>query len=170
VYLVVSIAIPREIPFDAGVIAGGLSIAVLGSLVFQRAMPWIVRAALYVGSTCLMYYGEVYPRSAVTDLLTPVNVGMAVLAVLVLLTIRFAGEDRFQTTPLDYLIVLLAGAMPFLPEMTVGTVPVGLLAAKLIVLFFAFELLLHMRTTAVTRLGLVSLVSLGGVMLRAWWP
>lgn len=169
-YLVGSIAIPREIPFDAGAIAGGLLLAVLGSLVFQRAMPWVVRAALYVGSTCLMYYGEVFPRSAMTDLLTPVNAGVAVLAVLVLLTIRFAGEDRFQTTPLDYLIVLLAGVMPFLPEMTVGGVPVGLLAAKLIVLFFAFELLLHMRSTAVIRLGLVSLVTLGGVLLRAWWP
>lgn len=170
VYLVGSIAIPREIPFDAGLIAGGLVLALLGSLVLQRATPWVVRAALYVGSTCLMYYGEVFPRTMMTDLLAPVNVGMAVLAVLVLLTIRFAGEDRFQTTPLDYLIVLLAGAMPFLPGMTVGDVPVGLLAAKLIVLFFAFELLLHMRASAVIRLGLVSLVTLAGVMLRAWWP
>ena len=59
-----------------------------------------------------------------------------------MLTIRFAGTDRFQTTPLDYLIVSLAVVMPFLPEMTVGTVPVSLLAAKLIVLFFFF------RTTA----------------------
>jgi len=168
-YLVGSIAIPREIPSDAGLIAGVLLIAVLGSLVFQRATPWIVRAALYVGSTCLMYYGEVFPRTVAADLLTPVNVGMAFLAVLVLLTIRFAGEDRFQTTPLDYLIVFLAGVMPFLPEMTVGDVPVGLLAAKLIVLFFAFELLLHMRSSAVTRLGMVSLAMLGGVLLRAWW-
>lgn len=170
VYLVGSIAIPREIPSDAGLIAGGLLIAVLGSLVLQCAMPWVVRAALYVGSTCLMYYGEVFPRTVATDLLTPVNVGMALLAVLVFLAIRFAGEDRFQTTPLDYLIVLLAGAMPFLPGMTVGDVPVGPLTAKLIVLFFAFELLLHLRSTAVIRLGLVSLVTLGGVLLRAWWP
>lgn len=170
VYLIGSIAIPREIPSDAGLIAGGLAVAVLGSLLLQRATPWIVRAGLYIGSTCLMYYGEVLPRTVATDLLTPINAGMALLAVLVLLTIRGAGEDRFQTTPLDYLIVLLAGAMPFLPGMTVGDVPVGPLTAKLIVLFFAFELLLHMRSTAVIRLGLVSLVTLGGVMLRAWWP
>lgn len=169
VYLVVSIAIPREIPSDAGLIAGGLAIAVLGSLVLQRATPWMVRAALYVGSTCLMYYGDVFPRTAATDLLTPVNAGVAGLAVLVLLTLRGAGEDRFQTTPLDYLIVLLAGALPFLPEMTVGGVPVGSLTAKLIVLFFAFELLLHMRSSAVTRLGLVSLAMLCGILLRAWW-
>jgi len=170
VYLAGAIAVPREIPSEAGLIAGGLLFAVLGSLVLQRATPWVVRAALYVGSTCLMYYGEVFPRTVMTDLLTPGNAAVALLAVLVLLTIRFSGEDRFQTTPLDYLIVLLAGAMPFLPEMTVGDVPVGLLAAKLIVLFFAFELLLFMRSTAVIRLGLVSLVMSGGILLRAWWP
>ncbi len=170
VYLVGSIAIPREIPLDAGLIAGGLAIAVLGSLLLRCATPWVVRAALYIGSTCLMYYGDLFPRTAVADVLTPVNVGMAVLAVLVVLTIRLAGEAQFQTTPLDYLIILLAGVMPFLPEMTVGNLPMGLLAAKLIVLFFSFELLMHMHSSAVTRLGLVSLAMLGGVMLRAWWP
>jgi UDP-GlcNAc:undecaprenyl-phosphate GlcNAc-1-phosphate transferase len=45
----------------------------------------------------------------------------------------------------------------------------GLLTAKLIVLFFSFELLLNLRSSAVVRLGVVSLVMLAGVMVRAWW-
>ncbi len=169
-YLIGSIAAPREIPVDAGVIAGVLALAVLISFFLPSANLWAVRAALYIGSTCLMYYGDLFPRQILMQVATPMNLGVAVLAILVVLAIRLVGEERFQTTPLDYLIILLAGVMPFLPGMTVGDVPMGLLTAKLIVLFFAFELLLNMRTSAVRRLGMASLVMLAGVMLRAWWP
>ncbi len=168
-YLIASVAMPKEIPWDAGMIAAGLLVAVVVSMVAGRGTAWVVRAGLYVGSTCLMYYSEVSPRLSGTDLMTPLNIGFILLAGLVVLTIRFAGTNRFQTTPLDYLIVLLAVLMPFLPDMTVGTVPVSLLAAKLIVLFFSFELLLHIYSSAATRLGWVSAWMLGGLVLRAWW-
>ena len=168
-YLIASVAMPKEIPWDAGMIAAGLLVAVVGSMVAARWTAWVVRAGLYVGSTCLMYYSEVSPRLSGSDLMTPLNIGFIFLAGLVVLTIRFAGTDRFQTTPLDYLIVSLAAIMPFLPDMTVGTVPVSLLAAKLIVLFFSFELLLHIYSSAATRLGWVSAWMLGGLVLRAWW-
>jgi len=168
-YLIVSVAMPKEIPWDAGMIAAGLLVAVVGSMVAGRWTTWVVRAGLYVGSTCLLYYSEISPRLSGTDLMTPLNIGFLLLAGVVVLAIRFAGTDRFQTTPLDYLIVLLAVVMPFLPNITVGTVPVSLLAAKLIVLFFSFELLLHIYSSAATRLGWVSACMLGGLALRAWW-
>src|SRR5262249_28586281 len=110
-----------------------------------------------------------FPRSTFTNILTPVNVAIFALAILVILTVRFVGEQRFQTTPLDSLIALLAIAMPFLPEVWIGQVSVGPLAAKSVVLFFAFELLLYMRSSAKIRLGLVSLAMLGGIVWRAWW-
>ncbi|MBX3302528.1 MAG: undecaprenyl/decaprenyl-phosphate alpha-N-acetylglucosaminyl 1-phosphate transferase [Nitrospira sp.] len=169
-YLAWSITVPREIPSDGGTIAGCLALAVIGSLLSRCAISWVVRAALYIGSMCLLYYGEAFPRATATTVLTPMNMGMAALAALVVLAIRWAGEDRFQTTPLDHLIALLAVAMPFLPEMTIGDVPVGPLMAKAVVLFFAFELLLYMRSSAVVRLGAVSLAMLTGIMWRAWWP
>jgi UDP-GlcNAc:undecaprenyl-phosphate GlcNAc-1-phosphate transferase len=168
-YLIASVAMPKEIPWDAGMIAAGLLVAVVGSMVAGRGTAWVVRAGLYVGSTCLMYYSEISPRLSGTDLITPLNIGFIPLAGLVVLTIRFAGTDRFQMTPLDYLIVLLAVVIPFLPDMTVGAVPVSFLAAKLIVLFFSFELLLHIYSSAAIRLGWVSAWMLGGLVLRAWW-
>lgn len=169
-YLAWAVAVPRQIPPDGGTIAAGLALAVIGSLLSRSAISWVVRATLYIGSMCLLYYGEAFPRATGTTLLTPMNMAMVVLAVLVFFAIRWAGEDRFQTTPLDHLIGLLALAMPFLPEMTIGDVQVGPLMAKAVVLFFAFELLLYMRSSAAMRLGLVSLAILTGIMWRAWWP
>ena len=87
---------------------------------------------------------------------------------LVVLTIRFGTEHRFQTTPLDYLMVFLAVVIPALPELQVGDVHLGLLASKLIVLFFSFELLLHVFSQRITQLGLVSLWLLFGLAVRAW--
>ena len=168
-YLAWAVTVPKEIPHDGGAIAAGLALVVIGSLLSRSAIAWVVRAALYVGSMCLLYYGEAFPRTTVTTLLTPTNMAMVVLAVLVFLAIRWAGDGRFQTTPLDHLIGLLAVAMPFLPEMTIGDVSVGPLMAKAVVLFFAFELLLYLRSSAAVRLGLVSLAILTGIMWRAWW-
>lgn len=169
-YLAWAVTAPKEIPSDGGVIAAGLALVVIGSLVSRSAIAWVVRAALYIGSMCLLYYGEAFPRTGVTTLLTPTNMAMVILAVLVFLAIRWAGDGQFQTTPLDHLIGLLAVAMPFLPEMTIGNVSVGPLMAKAVVLFFAFELLLYLRASAAMRLGLVSLAILTGMMWRAWWP
>lgn len=169
-FLAWAITVPREIPFEGGILAGCLVLAVLGSLLTRYALSWVVRAALYIGSMCLLYYGEAFPRTAITNPLTQVNIAIIFLAVLVILAIRLAGEQRFQMTPLDSLIALLAVAMPFLPEMSIGDVSVGPLTAKSVVLFFAFELLLYMRSSAVVRLGAISLAMLGGIMWRAWWP
>lgn len=149
-------------------IAASLLLAVAGALVAGRGMAWVVRASLYVGSTYLMYYSEASSRLSGTAWVTPLNTGFVLLAGLVILSVRFSSADRFQTTPLDYLIVLLAVVVPFLPDMTVGQVPVSLLPARLIVLFFSIELLLHIYSSSVRRLGWVSAAMLGGLMLRAW--
>jgi hypothetical protein len=77
---------PKEIPWDAGMIAAGLLVAVVGSMVAGRWTAWVVRAGLYVGSTCLMYYNEVSPRLSGSDLMTPLNIGFILLAGLVVLT------------------------------------------------------------------------------------
>ena len=169
-YLGWAITVPREIPSEGGIIAGCLMVAVIGSWFTRSVMPWTVRVALYVGSMCLLYYGEAFPRELVTNILTPMNTAVGVLAILVILSVRLSGEQRFQTTPLDFLIALLAVAMPFLPEIVIGHVPVGPLMAKSAVLFFAFELLLYTRSSAATRLGVVSVIMLSGILWRAWQP
>jgi UDP-GlcNAc:undecaprenyl-phosphate GlcNAc-1-phosphate transferase len=90
------------------------------------------------------------------------------MAAMVLLSMRFDSQSRFQTTPLDYLMVCLAVIFPFLPEVSMDISGFGLFAAKLIVLFFSFELLLHAFSNRVKQLGLVSLWVLLGLAIRMW--
>jgi UDP-GlcNAc:undecaprenyl-phosphate/decaprenyl-phosphate GlcNAc-1-phosphate transferase len=168
-YLLVSVTIPQEIPKEVGLIAAGLLVALLGALLMAKGAPLAIRIGLYIGSTFIMYYSELLPRILMHGLWTPLNAGFAFLALLVILTIRLTGDDRFQTTPLDYLIVLLALTLPFLPDLVIGEVYVSLLTAKLIVLFFAFELLLQVSQATVARLGWLTAWMLTGLIVRAWW-
>ena len=114
----------------------------------------------------MMYLSE--QPAASTEILSPLHLFFLLLALLVAFTIRFNAEHRFQTTPLDYLMVFLAVMVPALPEMQIGDIHLSFLTAKLIVLFFSFELLLHVFVKRVTQLGLVALWLLGGIALRAW--
>lgn len=168
-YLLACLATPGDIPAEVGLIAAGLGAAVLGSLVVARGTALAVRAGLYIGSTCVVYYAQMSSRQSPADWLSPLTLGVVALAVLVVLAIRWMGDARFQTTPLDYLIVLLAVVMPFLSDLTVGAFHLSVMTATLVVLFFAFELLLQMHQAMVVRLGWLTAGMLAGLAVRVWW-
>ncbi|MEW6247769.1 MAG: MraY family glycosyltransferase [Nitrospirota bacterium] len=168
--LAFSVLLVRRVPDDMAYGATALFIAILAGLtVVPRAAPLLVRSGLYVGSAFVMYLGEQASLDVEWNLRVPLNLLFMVLALLVMLAIRFSAGRPFETTPLDYLMVLLALIIPVLPEMRVGDINLSVLTAKLIVLFFSFELLLHNGAVRIARLGLVSLWMLFWVGLRAWW-
>ncbi len=166
-FLILSVFMPKRVPDDMSYVAAALFVVMLiGLWLFPKFSSVLVRGGLYVGSTFIIYLSE-QPASS-TEILSPIHVFFVVLALLVALTIRFNAEHRFQTTPLDYLMVFLAVMVPALPEMQIGDIHLSFLTAKLIVLFFSFELLLHVFAQRVSQLGLVALWLLCGIAVRAW--
>ncbi len=166
-FLILSVFLPRRIPDDMGSVATALfPLLLIGLWLFPKTSTFLVRGGLYVGSTFIMYLIEQPANS--TEILSPIHIFFVMLALLVALTIRFNVEHRFQTTPLDYLMVFLAIVVPALPEMQIGDIHLSFLTAKLIVLFFSFELLLHAFSQRLTQLGLVALWLLCGIAVRAW--
>jgi UDP-GlcNAc:undecaprenyl-phosphate GlcNAc-1-phosphate transferase len=158
------------VPVDLGYVAIGLFVLVLaGMLVIPAVAPMLVRTGLYVGATFVIYLMEQPTPSELWNLHAPLNLFFLGLAVLIMLAIRFSVKHRFQTTPLDYLMVFLAFAIPFLPEMRVGDINLSVLTAKMIVMFLAFELMLHTLDKRLTQFGLVSLWVFLILGLRAWW-
>jgi UDP-GlcNAc:undecaprenyl-phosphate GlcNAc-1-phosphate transferase len=169
-FLVAAVFLPSNVPVDLGYLAAGLFILVAagGSLV-SSARPMLIRAALYVGGTFVLYLIEQPGSGIAAAFHTPLNVFFLVLTALIMLAIRFGVQHRFQITPLDYLMVFLAFAIPFLPEMRVGEINLSILTAKMIVMFLAFELMLHALAERLPQFGLVSLWVLFMLGLRAWW-
>jgi UDP-GlcNAc:undecaprenyl-phosphate GlcNAc-1-phosphate transferase len=168
-FLIVTVFLPTDVPHDVGYISTALFAIVLIGLAFlPRFAPYFVRGGLYLGSTFLLYVSDASWMKAVFPIPLTYHILFGAMAVMVLLSMRFDSQSRFQTTPLDYLMVCLALIFPFLPELQTDTSALGLFAAKLIVLFFSFELLLHAFSNRVKQLGLVSLWVLFGLGIRMW--
>jgi UDP-GlcNAc:undecaprenyl-phosphate/decaprenyl-phosphate GlcNAc-1-phosphate transferase len=157
--------VPHDVGYSSLVVFG---IVLVGLSLSSWIVPYFVRGGLYVGTTFLLYVSEDSAIRAVSGFDATHNVFFVILAIMVLLSLRFNEESRFQTTPLDYLMVFLAIAFPLLPEVSADISYVGIFAAKLLVLFFSFELLLHVFSDRVRQLGLVSLWILFGLGIRIW--
>lgn len=168
-FLIAMVFSPAQVPNDVGYLALVLfGVVLLGLSLSSWVVPYVVRGGLYVGTTCLLYVSEDTGIRSVSAFAVTHNVFFVTVAVLVLLTLRFNEASRFRTTPLDYLIVFLALTFPLLPEVNADLSHIGMFAAKLMVLFFSFELLLHMFSDRVRQLGLVSLWVLFGLGIRVW--
>ena len=168
-FLIANVFLPGHVPIDVGYAALSLFVVVLGGLRFlPHYRSHFVRGGLYVGSAFLMYMGEQSGLPDTWPIYMTQNTLLAVIAILVLLSMRFSRGNRFQTTPLDYLMVFFALVVPLLPEMRADMPTLSILAAKLIVLYFSFELLLHTFVDRMKQFGFVSLWILLGLGLRAW--
>lgn len=166
-FLIALVFVPSNVPTDVGyfsIIIFG--IVLLGLSFSPRIAPYFVRGGLYVGTTFLLYLCEASRYRSWSAVAMTHNVFFVVVAVMVVLSLRFNEENRFQTTPLDYLMVFLAVTFPLLPEVSADIAQLGVFAAKLMVLFFSFELLLHAFANRVRQLGLVSLWILFGLGIR----
>lgn len=168
-FLIATVFLPAEVPPDVGYVSIALfTIVLLGLTFLPKLAPYFVRGGLYLSSTFLLYVSDEVWMKATAPVPVSYHIFFGAIAVMVLLCMRFDGKSRFQTTPLDYLMVCLAVIFPFLPEVRTDISTFSLFAAKLIVLFFSFELLLHAFSDRVRQLGLVSLWVLFGLGIRMW--
>jgi UDP-GlcNAc:undecaprenyl-phosphate GlcNAc-1-phosphate transferase len=87
----------------------------------------------------------------------------SVLAGAIVLAIRYGEKRDFKTTPMDYLVIFVVLFAGYILQSTPDKVEVGLMAVKLIVVFYGCELIvLHMRRklNALNVSSLVTLVAL----------
>ena len=70
---------------------------------------------------------------------------------------------------MDYLLLFVALAIPFLPEVHVNNLDLSAFMARLIILFFSCEVLIQAFEKKVQHLGYVSVIALLGLTVRAIW-
>jgi UDP-GlcNAc:undecaprenyl-phosphate GlcNAc-1-phosphate transferase len=108
----------------------------------RRAAPlsFVDKAAMYVTATALVYLDAlVIPSSPAQSVLSCVAVLVAAVATAI--RVRLFSDRRFELTPLDLLVLFMALVVPSLPG-TLSLPHGGALAiAKLVVVFYALEML-----------------------------
>ena len=151
-FAVLNIAIPAFLPVgalvvpavgaDVGVLAAGLLAALLLSL-SVRPIPFfaIERLTAFVTAVTVVYY--LNRDDWLHDLCPPcAPLLFGTLAVTIAVWVRFSSQ-RFKINTQDVLILLIAAAIPALPDL--GLTRLGIVALESLILFYGIELLVQER-------------------------
>ncbi len=104
----------------------------------------VLRIAFFLTVPLVLRMGQVGPAEWIpAAVLRWYPLAFGLLALLVVMTLKFTRRQKgFKATPMDGLIVLIALVVPNLPDPAVRSAQMGDLAVRIIVMFFALEVLL----------------------------
>jgi len=138
------------------------------ALAVLRASPLrtIEKAVLYITAAVLVYLDSTVARDdpAVTAAAWTAIVTMALGT---LVRLQLSGDRRFALTPLDLIVLFVALVVPSLPD-TLGLPDGGALGiAKLVILFYALEVLVSRLAIGVIWLRIAAVTLLVGLLARS---
>jgi UDP-GlcNAc:undecaprenyl-phosphate GlcNAc-1-phosphate transferase len=169
-YFLIGVLIPAEIPKDFGMLAWFLGIfLVAGRMVADKYSMMMVRIGLYIGGALVLYLIEFSGQEQSPLASHFVNGFFLLLALFVLWTIGYYGGRGFQLTTLDYLVVFSAVAIPLTIGWQIEELNVGVFMAKMIMVCFAFELILTLRPERIRYLQRILVSLFFFIGLSAWW-
>lgn len=147
VYLMIGVWLCEDVTTDISLLALGFSCILIFVNFTKRGQPinWFERVGVYVVSSIIVYLLETTDLShTVSDVY--LNLYFVLLGLAVVVGFRFSKEKSFEVTPLDFLVIFAAFTVPSLPGLSLSESVWSSAVTKMIVLFYAIELVLtHMR-------------------------
>jgi UDP-GlcNAc:undecaprenyl-phosphate GlcNAc-1-phosphate transferase len=161
----------RDVPVYLGTVA-----MVLMALIF---IVWLVKKAWMLGALRLVLFAMIPYLVFMSQLNLPAwgsihaqfytNLAFAALAFLAVMTLKFTRRHRgFKANPFDYLIIFTSFIITSIPEIKHSVEDISLITAKMIALFFAFEVMLGETRGEVVKLNIFMLIALGTVAVKAF--
>ena len=163
--------LPSGVPAYFSVVVSVFAVSLLVAAVFKPDwLGWMLRVCFYPSVPVIVYLDDVAFLSWAEPRLRTLYVALfGVLALFSILTLKFTRREKgFKATPMDILILFIALVVPNLPA-PLRTHHLGLLATKVVVLLFSFEVLMGelrgaYRWLAVTVAGALILAGLRGLV------
>jgi UDP-GlcNAc:undecaprenyl-phosphate GlcNAc-1-phosphate transferase len=160
----------EQVYLDIAVLAAAIAGLLVVSIVrnWHSPLNWLERACLYVVGTYLVYLIQVAPGNLESyEFHTAAY--FLILTIGLLVGLRFSTHRQFEITTLDFLVIFIAFVVPSIPGSFFNNAQVGELIAKLIVMFYAIELVLvfldrHWNILRFFMLGLLGVLGLRGMM------
>ncbi|MDY6850823.1 MAG: MraY family glycosyltransferase [Thermodesulfobacteriota bacterium] len=162
--------IPQDIPVLFSLLSLGLAALMAGAWFFKKkSFVGALRLALYVVIPLLIFQGETGRPGWMSEWLTDIyNFIFVILVVFIMLTLRLSRRKAFKSTPMDFLILFIALVVPNLPHEPVQNINMGLIAGKIIVLFFGYEVLIGELRGELNRLGLATIAALAVLSVKGF--
>lgn len=153
--------IPREYAFLA---AGLIGLVLIGGLTRPSWGRWSLRLALYLTIPLVIFLCETEAGGWLgSDAWRAFNLVFGLLVVLMIVVVKFSRRDAFRSSPMDFLMLFLAVAVP---NLFGGPHWMGVVATKVIALFFGYEVLLSELRGQLGWVGATTLTFLGVVVVR----
>lgn len=135
-----------------------LSVIVLMLLAWIVKNSWFgitLRIGVYMLVPFMVYLSEKVPINLAEIVQQGYNLSFGVLILLVILTLKLTRRTKgFKSSPLDFLILFIALAIPNLPDPEIQSYQMQLIAVKIIVFFFSYEVLIGERRGELNKLGI----------------
>lgn len=130
----------------------------------DRWLPALLRFVLYLLIPFSVYLaGDRVPLDDAV-FATLYHGSFGALAVLIILVSKFSRrKSGFRSSPMDFLICILALVVPNLPDLGAGGGGVGIVAAKILLLYFSFEVLQAEMRGDLKRFSLWTVASLAAL-------
>ena len=151
-----------------------LALALIGLIVmmwlyWRKHLNLVLRSVLYILIPYAIYMGDTATVSWMPPWLTRYyNLSFFIFAIFIILTVKFSRRKQgFKSTPMDFLILFIALVVPNLPVEEIQSYRLGLIAAKMITLFFSYEVLMGELRGKFGKLAIFTTVSLGIVSIRS---
>ena len=176
VLLIIIIQAPT-VPFWLSWTALGLAVILLLSLFIKSSAKrynLVLRLAVYLTMPVLIYNGAVSEITSVIWWKSSVfysNTAYFSLILLSLLLLKFTRRSGYKSTPLDFLILGVALFVPVITRQSAVGLSTGMVAVKIIALFFTFEVIVEEsrkqnRWLGAAVFGSLLLVGLQGIWLK----
>ena len=139
-------------------------IAITGKVIPLRTL---MRVSIYLTIPVVVYLGQAETISWISgNFLRIYNLFFAILVVFMILTLKFSRREGFKSTPMDFLILFIAVVVPNIPDEQFRSYGMGVVAVKIIVFFFCFEVLLGEIRNKLNRIAWVIIAGLSIVILK----
>jgi UDP-GlcNAc:undecaprenyl-phosphate GlcNAc-1-phosphate transferase len=129
----------------------------------------IIEISIFLMIPFLVYFGEKDTAYLTqTTIKNAHTLSFGILTIFTLLTLKFTRRHGFKTTPMDILILIFALVIPNLPDERIQSWQMGLVAAKIVVLFFSYEVLKGELRFKTGKLNITAIIALSIVSLRGF--
>ena len=151
-----------------------LVLLVLAYLINRQWVGGLLRLIVYLSVPCLIYLTDADMAGWVGERLNLLyNFSFGILGLLVISTLKFTRrENGFKISPMHFIILFIALFVPNLPVEYFGTQQMsqhpGLIAVKIITLFFSFDVLLEELREKTNRLAVLTGVALAVIGVRGF--
>ena len=140
-------------------------------LFLMIASTWLTRpnwlgAALALTLFVMIPFGVYFSERDIVqwmdhNMVVAYNLSFGILVFCVVLTLKLTRRTKgFKTSPLHFIILFIALIVPNLPDEQIKSYEMGLMATKIIVLFFSCEILMGELRAELKKIALITLLAL----------